>query len=252
VYSVGVETVMTGVQPAPDKTMFYGYIAGYAANEFVNGQGASSTPEFKLRLFANAVKIAHNWGVPFLGGKLESKLSLPLIYEQLHVASGKGSKAALGDISFAPIAVTYHVGNLHWYYEADLYGPGSPYSKNDLVNIGQHNLAIAASSGITWLPNRADNEVSSRFAYIINGPNHATGYHSGNEFAWEYNLDHSISKKLAVGMNGYWYRQTTDDTEDGALYQGGFRSRDLAIGPQVRYMFGPHVGLAFKYYRDTS
>jgi hypothetical protein len=107
VYSVGVETVMTGVQPAPDKTMFYGYIAGYAANEFVNGQGASSTPEFKLRLFANAVKIAHNWGVPFLGGKLESKLSLPLIYEQLHVASGKGSKAALGDISFAPIAVTW-------------------------------------------------------------------------------------------------------------------------------------------------
>lgn len=251
VYSAGVETVMTGVQPSAGKTMVYEYTAEYAANEFDDAKGVSSMPEFKVRIFATAFKVTHNWGIPALGGTVVSKLSVPLLYEQLHVAPGKFTKYSVGDVSIAPMSIAYNKGAAHWFYEADLYCPGATYTKSDVVNIGQHNLGLAGSSGVTWLPDRAKREISSRFAYIFNGPNHATGYHGGNEFVWEYNVDQSISKKLAVGLNGYFYQQITDDRLNGMAYEGGFRGRDLAIGPQVRYLFGQHGGLAFKYYRDT-
>jgi hypothetical protein len=251
VYSVGVETVMTGVQPDAGKTMVYEYEAEYSANEFDNANDASAVPQFKIRVFATAFKVTHNRGIPVLGGMIVSKLSVPLLYEQLHVTSGKFTKYSLRDISIAPMSIAYNKGAAHWYYEADLYCPGATYTKSDVVNIGQHNFGLAGSSGVTWLPDRARREISSRFAYIFNGPNHATGYHSGNEFVWEYNADQSISKKFAVGLNGYFYQQITDDRLNGMVYEGGFRGRDLAIGPQVRYLFGQHSGLAFKYHRDT-
>jgi hypothetical protein len=52
-------------------------------------------------------------------------------------------------------------------------------------------------------------------------------------------------------VNGYLYKQTTDDQLNGTAVAGGNRGRDLAIGPQFRFFIGPHSAFAFKYYRDT-
>ena len=68
---------------------------------------------------------------------------------------------------------------------------------------------------------------------------------------WEYNVAYEISKQLAAGFNGYFDLQTTNDTLMGAVFQDGFRGRDLAIGPQLRVPLGKHGGFAVKYYRDT-
>jgi hypothetical protein len=251
VYPVGVETVLTGVQPRPGETRIYEYTLFYTANEFDNAQGKSAIPEFKLRVFANAIKVTHNWGIPFLGGTIESQIGVPLIYEQLHVAPGKYTAFGLTNVNLIPISVTHEKGGLHWYYEADMFTPGGGYSATHVVNIGQHNMAIAPTAGITYLPLHGKAEFGSRFMYIFNGYDRATHYHSGNEFTWEYNTDYEITKKIAVGFNGYLYKQTTNDTLKGAAFDGGFRGRDLAVGPQVRCPLGKHGGFALKYYRDT-
>jgi hypothetical protein len=60
----------------------------------------------------------------------------------------------------------------------------------------------------------------------------------------------TVTKKLAIGANGYIYQQTTDDQLLGVIYAGGNRGRDLAIGPEVHYQLGPMVLIA-KYFRDT-
>jgi hypothetical protein len=252
VFPVGVETVMTGMQPHPGKTLGYEYTAVYAANELDNAQGKSSVPEFKLRVFATAFKVTHNWGWKLLGGTVETELAVPLIYQQLHVPPGKFTKYSVANVDLVPVAMAYSKGDLHWYYEADLFAPGAAYAASDVLNVGQHNLAIAPVAGFTYLPNKGATEISSRFTYIVNGPDSATGYHSGNEFFWEYNADREFAHdKIALGVNGAYYQQTTDDTQHGVVYQNGYRGRDLQFGPQARFPLGKHGGFAFKYYRDT-
>jgi hypothetical protein len=177
---------------------------------------------------------------------------VPLIYEQLHVPPGKFTKYSIANVDLVPLAIAYSRGDLHWYYEADLFGPGAAYSANDVLNVGQHNLALAPVAGFTYFPNKGATEMSSRFTYVVNGPDSATGYHSGNEFFWEYNADRAFAHdKFSLGVNGAYYRQTTDDKLKGLAYEGGYRGRDLQIGPQVRFPRGKHGGFAFKYYRDT-
>ncbi len=121
VYPVGVETVMTGVQPRPGETRLYEYTVFYAANEFDGAKGKSAIPDFKLRVFANAIKLTHNWGVHFLGGTVESQIGIPFVYEHLHTSAGSSSQFGLTNINIIPVSVTYQHGDLHWYYEADMF-----------------------------------------------------------------------------------------------------------------------------------
>jgi hypothetical protein len=109
------------------------------ANEFDDSKGKSAAGEFKLRVFANAVKITHNWGIHFLGGTIESQIGVPFVYEQLRIQLGKFSQFGLMNVNIIPVSVTYQKGNLHRYYEADMFTPGRGYSAANVVNIGQHN-----------------------------------------------------------------------------------------------------------------
>jgi len=61
----------------------------------------------------------------------------------------------------------------------------------------------------------------------------------------------TITSGRQSGFNGYFYQQTTNDDLKGVVFQDGFRGRDLAVGPQLRFPLGKHGGFAFKYYRDT-
>ncbi len=252
VYPAGAETVVPGLQPHPGKSTINEFTAVYAANEFDNAQGKSSLPEFKLRVFVTAIKITHNWDWKALGGTVQSLVALPIIYQQLHVAPGKYTRYSLGNVDLVPVSVTYRQGDLHWFYEADFFSPGAAYKATDVLNIGQHNLALAPVAGLTYLPHKGAAEVSSRLSYIVNGPDGATGYHSGNEFLWEYTADRAFAHdRFAAGVNGDYCQQTTEDTLHGVAYQNGFKGRVLQIGPQVRFPMGKGGGFAFKYYRDT-
>lgn len=251
-YPVGIETVLTGTHTPPGQTSVQEFTSFYTANEFDDAHGKSLPMIFKVRVFVAAFKVNHNWGWHLLGGTIESELAAPLIYEQLHVTPGKFSKVALGNASIVPACVAYNHKDIHWYYEADLGTKGATYSEADILNIGQHNLAISPAAGVTYLPNKGATELSTRINYVFNGPNKSTGYHSGNELIWEYNADEGFAhRRLNVGINGAYYQQTTGDTLHGISYQGGFKGRDLLIGPQLRFPLGHYGGFTFKYYRDT-
>ena len=60
----------------------------------------------------------------------------------------------------------------------------------------------------------------------------------------------NVTKKLAIGVNGYYYQQLTDDRQNDILYNGGNRGRVFDVGPQVRWHVGRLVLIA-KYQKDT-
>jgi hypothetical protein len=251
VYPVGAETVLPGTTPAAHATMLSEFSTFYEANRMNDSTGASALPEFKVRVTAHAVKVVHNWGLPVLGGLLNSNIAVPIAYEKLHTAAGIYSKTGLSNIVLGVFQVGYQKNDWHWYYEGDLDFPGAPYTKGDAVNIGQHNYAVGPVGGFTYLPHGGAWEASSKFQYLINFHNPDTHYRSGNEFIWEYDAMHSFTHRLALGVNGYLYQQTTDDYQNGAIAGDGNRGRDLTVGPEARIQMTDHLLIAVKYFRET-
>jgi hypothetical protein len=250
-YPIGAETVMPGLTPPAHTTVFDEFTVFYGANQLNNSSGVSSVPEFKVRLLASAVKFERNWGVPVFGGRLNSVIVVPTFYEQLHVAQGFYSKNGLGNVIVGFFAVGYQKNSWHWFYEGDAYLPGSPYVKTDALNIGENYYSAVPVAGFTFLPHHAQWEVSSKVQYIVNFHDTATHYRSGNELTCEYDAMRQVSRKAALGVNGYVYQQTTNDQQNGLIVLDGNRGRDFAIGPEARFQLGAHGAFAFKYFRDT-
>jgi len=249
VYPIGAETVMSGMAPAPGQTIFAEFNTTYQANALSDGQGHSSVPGFKLSVFAFAPKLTHNWGVHLLGGDLISWAATPIATIRLRTPAGINSATGFTN----PVVgtdIAYHQGSWHWWYGLDVETPAPVYHKGSPVNPGQHNFAMTPSGAFTYLPHHGQTEISSRLQYIVNYTDPATQYHSGNEFLWEYVAMQNVTKKLALGANGYFYQQTTADRLSNVIYADGNQGRDLAIGPEVRYELG-HVILVAKYFRDT-
>jgi hypothetical protein len=249
VYPLGVETVMTGLTPPAGRTMLAEFNISYNANTLLNGQGQSTVPGFKLSVSGFAPKITHNWGAHLLGGDLVSWVAVPVLREWVRTPAGAFSTMGFSNVVVGT-DIAYHRGDWHWWYGFDVALPAPVYHKGGAINIGQHNFATAPSGAFTYLPQHGKTEISSRFQYYVNCSDPATHYQSGNEFLWEYVAMQNVTKKLALGANGYFYQQTTGDRLLGAIYAGGNQGRNLAIGPEVRYELG-HLVLIAKYYRDT-
>jgi hypothetical protein len=250
VYPIGAETVLPGLTPGPGDTMFYEFTAFYNANALMNSNGQNEVPGFHLSFQVVAVKLAHNWGVKFLGGSLVSAAAVPLEFESVTTPGGTNSKSGLGNPEIGVAYLAYHKAAWHWFYGMDVYTPGFAYTKNTPINLGQHNFATVPVGAFSWLPDFGHTEVSSRFQYIVNYTDPATNYRSGKEFTWEFDGMRNIAKKIAVGVNGYYYQQTTGDLLNNVTAGDGNRGRDVAIGPEIRAHIG-HFALIAKFQRDT-
>ena len=249
VYPAGVETILPGLTPPPGKTILEQFDNFYQANGLMDGNGHSLVPGFHLRVAAFAVKAVHNWGVKALGGTLVSSAALPVLYLHLDGPFGNLHKSGIGNPDLGVLAVAYGKGPWHWWYGVDAYVPGGPYNQTAILNVGQHNSAVAPQGAFTYLPNFDKSEISSKFQYIVNLTNPATQYRSGHEFVWEYAAMQNVTKALSMGANGYFCQQTSDDLLNGVAVPGGDRGRVFATGPQIKYHLG-RAELILKYQKE--
>jgi hypothetical protein len=246
VYPEGAETIMPGRYPAPGGTLLLEFTDFYNANELAGPSGRTLIPGFHLRVGVVAGKVVHNWGVHVLGGTLVSAAALPWLDVHMNAPFGGMNKQGFGN-GDVETAVLYGKGAVSAWYGFELYTPGFAYRKGDLVNIGQHNIAMAPSGAFTYMPHHGATEVSSKFQYITNYTDNATNYRSGSEFVWEYAGMQNITKKLAIGGNGFYYQQTTADRQGGLSI--GNQGRDFAFGPEIRYHFA-HYAMILKWQKD--
>ena len=248
VYPEGAETVMPGRMPGAGQTLFAEFSDFYQASALVGSDGRALVPGFHLRVGALAVKLVHNWGVHVLGGTLVNMAAAPALYLHLDAPFGKGYKEGIGNADLET-AIAYAKRDWSWWYGVEGYLPGLSYQKDALINIGQHNYATAPSGAFTYMPHHGRTEVSSKFQYIVNFEDGATHYRSGGELVWEYAGMQNVTKRLAVGFNGYLYRQLTDDMQNGVRYLDGNRGRNFAFGPEIRYHFD-HYAMILKFQKD--
>jgi hypothetical protein len=261
VWPVGAEGYATAAGvPEAGKTMYYNYTCFYLANRMNDAEGKSAVPKFQLRVFAEAGKFSHNWGVKMLGGELGSYVAVPVVHEQLSVAGAQFNREGVSNINVVPATIFNHKGIAHWYYEFEMETLAAGYQKGDALNVGQHNSAMGPAAGFSLTPRKGAEIVDSRFDYIVNRTDQATGYRSGNEFFWQFDAQQKFTRHgITVGLAGYDYQQITGDTEHGkavvttnagGIESAGYRGRSLDLGPQITVPIGKHGAAILKWDHD--
>ena len=132
-------------------------------------------------------------------------------------ASQNGSEIGIGDFEFAPL--------LHWEigdhqavtFTPTIVLPTGDYNAAQRVNPGFGNFVTFRPSvqyafiGDGW-------DVGARAVLSFNTRNKDNGYYSGNMFNLDWQLMKFVSDDVRVGLQGYFVRQLSKDTQDLSLY----------------------------------
>ncbi len=257
-YALGVEAVYSGLMPPAGFHQFL-YYQHYESthNTDARGNDNSRLAYYKIQTDVVATRLSYVWpGVTLFGANVETRVavSLPTIKLSLGIArpaplgplDRSGSATGLADPQIAPVLLGWHTGPLHQTAGVETFAPIGEYHVDHAVNPGRHYWQIAPIYAVTYLPdNGAPLDFKAR--YGINGRNHQTGYRSGNELTLEFSGGYRVLPHIVLGASGYYYRQLTDDRQNGAAVNGdGNRGKVTAIGPYFSYIFTPKFALLVK------
>jgi hypothetical protein len=198
--------------------------------------------------FLNATYV---FATPVLGGQLA--LGMTGLFGHNHTSIDGTLTAAIGPITITRqgsitderwgVGDLYPMATLRWnqgvnnymvYLTGDI--PVGTYSSDRLANFGIGHGAVDGGFGYTYFNPQTGYEFSAVTGLTYNFENPDTDYRNGINWHLDWGASKFVSKQVHVGLVGYFYNQITDDS--GALpILGGFRSRVIAIGPQVGYIF---------------
>lgn len=251
-YPLGLQTVMTGLQPAPHTSDLYLSSTLYTSGEVDGHDGHPISTDLNITVRCLSGNFSYNWGKRLAGGMLVSQVAVPFLSEALRTPGGGVNKNGLANIFVVPMNVSYNTEYVHWYYEVGYSAPSLDFNPQSSLNVGQHYQSVLPAAGVTILTAGARNEVSSRLGYSINSKNPSNGYRSGQELIWEFNADHRLRRSgVMLGVNGAFYLQTTDDRQNGTKVLNGNRGRTLLLGPQAHIPITKHLDIVCKYYRES-
>jgi hypothetical protein len=257
-YPIGNDTYNSGMMlPEGLHTfLFYQY---YTASQLKDNDGNDNrrVASFNLQVNAVAVRLSFIWpGVKIFGANVETRLIQAYTMTDLTLDLARpaplsplndgGNRSGIADTLLVPIILGWHGQNYHQTVGVETQLAMGAYDANGPVNIDRNYYQIAPFYALTWFP--TDKLViSAKFRYGFNTINGSTNYHSGNEATIEFSAGYRIVPALEVGINGYIYRQTTDDKQNGVAVNGnGNRGRADALGPYFRYSFTPRIAVSLK------
>ena len=70
---------------------------------------------------------------------------------------------------------------------------------------------------------------------MFNTTNPATNYKTGTEFHLDFMVNQFVSTSIALGVQGYWYKQIEGDSGAGATL-GPFMGESFGLGPAVMWV----------------
>ncbi len=256
-YPNGVNTVLTGILPAPGDLQFFSYSQYYDVTGLPGENGKPVVPDFKADIKVEAPRLVYTYPVNISKNiHLSSGIITTFVGQSINAAGHRDSATGFADIDIEPLYVTYANDrhNFFIYGGMDIWAPTGSYNKNRLANLGYNYWTFAPDIFMTWFPNPKV-EISTAIVSEFNTTNSATHYHSGSAI----NIDQSVHlrpfdslPKLRLAVQGYWHQQLGDDTVDGMPVDGGFKGREFGIGPQIEYDLFKKGGILFKYDREVG
>lgn len=260
---LGTDTVLIGLMGPPGSTFLGVTLTRYEANRVLDGSGSPRPDRLDFRLDATVftVRMSYVWPeAKLFGADVETRLgfagyarvgvdfNVPTPAGQVHVDNSYGD--SFPGVNFAPVLLGWHDKTLHQIAGVQFFVPARRYRGGDQLNVTTGFASVYPVYWLTWLPNESI-EVDASFFYLFNAKNDETGYRSGQEFSFDYAAGYNASPSTQVGVNGYFYAQTTDDTRNGNVVGDGNRGRAFAVGPFVRIRPAKNWGVVLKWQIET-
>ena len=259
-YPNGAEAFMAGAAPPPG-FYFLDYMYYYHADTMKDDSGDDIDAFDDVSVFANVFRFLWMTDKQILGGNYGMHAFVPILDVDLdfNVPAGPEAKNYYSDTSvpyviYSPFLLAWHLqeGKLHIVTSlADIYIPTGQDDGN-MAAVGHNFWTIEPVLGITYMLNEW--EFSAKFMYDFNTTqdDYATVYgfevdrDPGQEFHFDYSVSYALSPSFRLGVNGYYYTQTTDDSYDidasvpgvvQALLKDdeGNHSKVLSVGPGIWY-----------------
>ena len=202
-------------------------------------------PDFRIPYLDASVGIAAYEFAAVAHSGVTSRLGVPQ-------ASGE-TVGGLGDVTVVPVFFGFDVPKTDFHFilaPFDFTAPTGRYSATSPAsnNLGLNYWSYRPALEFTYL-NQTGQEFDLNISASFNSQNQATRYKSGDEFYLGYAFQQYLSPMLAFGIGGYWYKQTSSDTQNGQTVDTntslatfdltgagpGDKGETFAIGPIVSY-----------------
>jgi hypothetical protein len=150
--------------------------------------------------------------------------------------SFRDDKTSYGDITLVPGIFYWNNGD-KWHFSQSFYlvVPVGDYDEDDAANTGLNYWTFETDFAATYFNQETGKDYSVVVGYGYNTENDDTDYQSGDEFHIDYVFNQFLSESLAIGIHGFYFRQLSGDSGDGALL-GDFKAEASGIGPAVMWI----------------
>jgi hypothetical protein len=197
--------------------------------------------------YVNMSFLLYEFEKPVLNGHFAMGGFLPLGYASLeanligqnNTISIDDSETALGDITLLPASFYWNSGNWHLNLYEMIVTPTGQYDVDNNINLGRNYWSFDTVFALTHLDMDSGREFSLATGYMINTENDDTDYRTGNELHVDARFNQFFSETFGLGLHGYYYKQVTGDSGDGAVL-GDFKGESYGIGPS--FLWIPKAG----------
>jgi hypothetical protein len=257
-YPIGVDNTLSGymLPEGANWLLFYQHYDA-AHNKDAAGNDNAKLANFRLRANVVAPRLSYVWpDLRLFGATLETRVVQPLSVVDLNAGVARppplqpldrgGHDTGLADMSFSPLILGWHGQSLHQTLGIETHLRTGDYDVRNTVNTGRNYTQIAPVYAFTWFPMPAV-DLSAKFRWGFNTRNRATDYRSGDEASAEFSAGYRASPQWVFGINGYVYRQTSDDYQHGVrVNTDGNRGRVDALGLHVGYRIHARFALTLR------
>jgi hypothetical protein len=244
VYLLGFRGPAAGVTPPPgvffNNQIYYYFGAEANANfDLANDQVALNVDADAIIDLATAMWVTQH---QVLGGNLGFSVTVPFGYLDIsaqlaNLTNISDDVFTIGD-PFVSAFVGWHMGNWHLQTGVAVNVPIGDYQNGEIAQVAKHWWGTDVFAALTWLDPTTGIDISNTVGFTFNVENQETNYRTGTEFHWEWAVVKNFSPRFAAGLNGYYYKQLTDDGGSGkSPLLGGFKGEVAAIGATATYNF---------------
>lgn len=194
----------------------------------------------ELSFILNLTTLLYKPDITIFGAQYAFGALIPLVHYEIesgfNVANmsypDKADASGLGDVALVPLMLYWNQGNLHTSFGQYIIAPTGDYSTANSINAGLNHWSFDTNLAVTHLNFETGREYSVNLGHIYNTENSDTDYQSGRELHIDYSFNQFLSETFAIGVQGFYWRQISDDTGSGAVL-GGFRGKAAGIGPAI-------------------
>jgi len=259
--NLGFTSFVDGGPPAGPGVYFQQYFQYYTTDEFKDlAFPPGMEPELDVTVSLTQLLYQSDQEV-LLGGKWGINAMLPIVdFDLDNAPPGMKANSGVGDLLVGPYLQWDPVmganGPVFMHrVELQLILPTGDYDEDAAINAGSNHFSFnpywSATAFLTpqWT-------ASWRLHYLWNDKNEDPGggaddFQAGQavhaNFATAYEV---LPKQLRLGINGYWFKQTTDSEVNGDEVDG--REEVFAVGPGLVWHFNQDQHLFLNGYKETS